>query len=174
MLIFEIIGTELEARKQTALETLRSYSKVLTEPSVTPSEPPHYKYTLRGVCTAPHVIYVLRRLVSDDAGDEPGAEAREVNDWQWWRISFSTDDGKTQLAAKNETNPKYSVPRNADVVGYTTRKVREIEVLRAAREESNNVLLVYANSNAVNFLEGAAPPSLQVKFYDTDIACGGS
>lgn len=85
-----------------------------------------------------------------------------VDDWQWWRISFSAEDARTNEASRTESRRRYDIPRNADVAGFTVRKVREIEVLRAAREESNNVLLVYANSNAVNFGEGPAPSPLQV------------
>ncbi|KAL2868182.1 uncharacterized protein BJX67DRAFT_63234 [Aspergillus lucknowensis] len=143
---------ELEEHKQQALESLRSTSKFLTEPSNSPGEPPVHKYTLRGVCTEPHVTYVLRRRISD-------AEIKMPDDYEWWRISFSVDDAKTRQAETGGGNS--SAPRDADVIGYTVRKVREIEVLRAAREESKNVLLVYANSNALNFKEEPAPPTLQ-------------
>lgn len=87
------------------------------------------------------------------------------DEWQWWRISFSTDDAKTQQSdsSKDNSSGKYVAPPNTDVIGYTSRKVREIEVLRAAREESKSVLLVYANSNAVQFEESPAPPPLQVR-----------
>jgi hypothetical protein len=90
-------------------------------------------------------------------------ETSTVDEWQWWRISFSTDDAKAQQAESEQRDT--SAPKNADVIGYTARKVREIEVLRAAREESKNVLLVYANSNAMNFREEPAPIPLQVRRY---------
>lgn len=101
--------------------------------------------------------------------------------WQWWRISFSTDDAKTQQSESSKSNGtgKYVAPPNTDVIGYTARKVREIEVLRAAREESKSVLLVYANSSAVQFGESPAPTPLQVRmkipiFFETicDIVLG--
>ncbi|PLB35793.1 uncharacterized protein BDW47DRAFT_133284 [Aspergillus candidus] len=147
---------ELESRKQSALEALRGYTKTLTEPTSSSSEPPHHKYTLRGVCTEPHITYVLRpRTDTDDP----------THEWQWWRISFSTEDAKARQAEMGQGC--HGASRSADVIGYTARKVREIEVLRAAREESKNVLLVYANSNAVNFKGGPAPPQLQ-QFVDAD------
>ncbi|KAL3486714.1 hypothetical protein BJX62DRAFT_214713 [Aspergillus germanicus] len=150
---------ELEERKQQALESLRGSSKFLTEPSDTPGEPPVHKYTLRGVCTEPHVTYVLRRRI-------PDPETPPSDDYDWWRISFSVDDAKTRQA---ETGGTSSAPKDADVIGYTAHKVREVEVLRAAREESKNVLLVYANSNAMNFKEEPVPPTLQA-FVDADNA----
>ncbi|OXV07392.1 hypothetical protein Egran_04843 [Elaphomyces granulatus] len=158
---------ELEARKQAAREPLRSHSKALTEPSASPSEPPHCKYTLRGVLTMPHVTYVLRRRVVDNWPDEMDQDSGKSNKWQWWRISFSPEDAKTQLAEQKAIYKKYTVPRDADVAGYTARKVREIEVLRAAREESNKVILVYANNNALSIAEDDAPPPLQ-EFVNAD------
>jgi hypothetical protein len=155
---------ELEEQRQKAIETLRSYSKTLTEPSASADGPPKCTYTLRGVCTAPHITYVLRRHSSGKTGDAMQEGNGPVHDWQWWRISFSTDDARTKEASTTESRRRYNIPRNTDVAGFTCRKVREIEVLRAAREESNNVLLVYANSNAVNFGEGPAPPPLQVRY----------
>ncbi|KAI9929947.1 hypothetical protein ASPWEDRAFT_23675 [Aspergillus wentii DTO 134E9] len=153
---------ELELRKQSAMETLRGYSKMLTEPSTSPAEPPHHAYTLRGVCTEPHVTYVLRRRGADGAED---AMDTAENEWQWWRISFSTDDAKTRQAESNTSSS--SASKNADVIGYTARKVREVEVLRAAREESNTALLVYANNNALGVQEEPIPPQLK-NFVDID------
>lgn len=136
------------------MESLRSYSKILTEHPASSDEPPYHKYTLRGVCTLPHVTYVHRPR-EDYSGD--GSQTEE---WQWWRISFSTEDAKTRQAESNRNS--HAAPNNADVVGYTARKVREIEVLRAAREESKSVLLVYANANATNYKNDDLPPALQV------------
>ncbi|KAL5002860.1 hypothetical protein BDV10DRAFT_156381 [Aspergillus recurvatus] len=149
---------ELESRQQQALESLKSYSKYLTEPSTSPGEPPVHKYTLRGVCTEPHVTYVLRRSIPNDTEPKP-------DEYEWWRISFSVDDAKSRQAQTGR-----SAPTDADVIGYTARKVREVEVLRAAREESKNVLLVYANSNAMNYKEEPAPAPLQRFVSDDNVA----
>lgn len=98
---------------------------------------------------------MLRRQGSG-VSDEP----QTGGDWQWWRISFSVEDAKAQRA---ESNPNgNAASNNADVVGYTARKVREIEVLKAAREESKTVLLVYAHDNAMKMQYEEAPPPLQV------------
>ena len=102
------------------------------------------------------MTYMLRRA-SEDSMTNDG--------WQWWRISFSTEDAKTKQAEKdaNRSNEHgQAAPANADVIGYTARKVREIEVLHAAREESKSVVLVYARSTALNIQEGPLPPQLQV------------
>lgn len=81
--------------------------------------------------------------------------------WQWWRISFSTDDAKNMASANRVSRRDFNLG-NADIAGYSARKVREVEVIKAAREESNNVLLVYANEDALKFPEGPHPPQLQV------------
>jgi len=146
----------LESRKQGAIEALRGYSKILTEPSTSADEPPLHKYTLRGVCTQPHITYVLRPRENAQESD-----ARTDDEWQWWRISFSTEDAKTQQAESDRAS--HAAPSNTDVIGYTARKVREIEVLRAAREESKSVLLVYASANAVTAQEAQIQAPLQVR-----------
>ncbi|KAL4806179.1 hypothetical protein BDV18DRAFT_138934 [Aspergillus unguis] len=150
---------ELETRQQQALDTLKGYSRYLTEPSSSPTENPVHKYTLRGVCTEPHVTYVLRRISPDEQTDT------KPDEYQWWRLSFSVDDAKSKQAQTGRT----SAPRDADVIGYTARKVREVEVLRAAREESKNVLLVYANENAMNYKDGETPDALK-RFVSDDNA----
>lgn len=145
------------------METMRTYSKALTEPSENPSEPPLHRYTLRGVCTEPHVTYVLKRNDISHSGDAMEVDGENNNGYQWWRISFSTEDGKTRQAEKREAQGDKAATQNGDVVGYTARKVREIEVLRAAREEWRSVLLVYASDNAMRTKVDAAPPQLQVR-----------
>lgn len=105
---------------------------------------------LRGVCTEPHITYVLRPRNPNESTDE----------WQWWRISFSLEDEKTRQA---ERHARGEIPApKTDAIGYTARKVREIEVLHAAREESRGALLVYASSNAMNFQQEAITQQLQV------------
>ncbi|CAG8057201.1 unnamed protein product [Penicillium olsonii] len=153
---------ELEQKRQSALESLREISKTLTEPSESPSEPPIYKYTLRGVCTQPHVTYVLSDPHAT-AGDLMDMDSEPHDNYEWWRISYSAEDGKARQAEKRQsqsTEPSQS----SDAVGYTIRKVSEAEVLRAAREEWSSVLLVYASSNAMNAQVDPAPPQLQVRY----------
>ncbi|KAK2794021.1 hypothetical protein FQN50_009955 [Emmonsiellopsis sp. PD_5] len=165
----------LEERKQRAIQTLRDTSKQFTDPSDDSTISPHRKYTLRGVCTQPHITYVLQR--SSKKGSEIAADTSPTRDvWQWWRISFSVDDEKTRVAesqksstagAQTRKRDRVQIPRNTDVAGYTAKPVREIEVLRAAKEEAPSVLLVYANENAVTFEEGSLPPQLQT-FVNAD------
>lgn len=82
--------------------------------------------------------------------------------YQWWRISFSTEDGKARHAAKEAQGQKPAA-QNGDVVGYTTTKVQEEEVLQAACEEWRSALLVYASDTAMCAQVDAAPPQLQVR-----------
>lgn len=156
------------------METLRELTKSLTART---NEYESSKYTLRGVSTKPHVTYVLRRA---EMGDESSTDTID-NEWQWWRISFSKDDAKkpsqdvTKSEApapppeKEQVSTGWGVPvgpvsewkpakakekpRSSEYLGYTVAKVREVEVLKAAREEHSTVLLVYANSDAVNHSE---------------------
>ncbi|OKL64343.1 hypothetical protein UA08_00681 [Talaromyces atroroseus] len=160
---------QLDAAKQEARDTLRDYSKILTNSSTSPEVSPYYKYTLMGICTSPHITYVLRKHNSGDAEEDliEMEEKRPEEEWQWWRISFSTDDAKTQQAAKPEgQKTRSNKTSNADVIGYTTIKVRETEVLKAARE-SKSLLLVYANANAAAFPHKPSPSALQ-EFVNID------
>lgn len=141
---------------------MRTYSKALTEPSEDPSEPPRHKYTLRGVCTEPHVTYVLKKNNASASGDTMEVDRETNSGYQWWRISFSTEDGKTRQAQKREAQGDTAAAQYGDVVGYTARKVREIEVLKAAREEWRSVLLIYASDSAMEAKTDPAPPQLQV------------
>lgn len=141
---------------------MRSYSKTLTEPSDSPHEPPTYRYTLRGVCTEPHVTYVLRSDRPSNSGDAMEVDSDDNNKEQWWRISYSAEDGKTRQAEKRDAQGINSASQHGDVIGYTARKVREIEVLHAAREEWRTVLLVYASDNAMSAKVEPAPMQLQV------------
>ena len=154
----------LESRQQEAREALRKFSKVLTEPT-SPDEQspysPYFKYSLRGVCTAPHITYVLRPSHDSKSEDLIDLEESSPSPWQWWRISFSKDDAKAQHDRNSDSRKKAAPPPNTDIIGYTASKVREIEVLKATRE-STNALLVYANANAVGFASQPLPPSLQV------------
>jgi hypothetical protein len=167
------------------VESLRELTKALTK-SASEEGYPRNKYTLRGVSTKPHITYVLRRA---DFSDESSTDTID-NEWQWWRISFSRDDAKrpSQDASKSEAAPlgmpasvgwgvpagpasewqnakMKEKPRGSEHLGYTITKVREIEVLKAAREESSTVLLVYASDKAMQ--QGQAPPdhTLAVSFY---------
>jgi predicted dinucleotide-binding enzyme len=92
---------------------------------------------------------------------EMDSEPRD--DYQWWRISFSAEDGKTRQAEKKQPHGNTGATQSGEVVGYAIRKVSEIEVLRAAREEWGSVLLVYASENAMNAQVDPAPPQLQVR-----------
>ncbi|KAJ5146059.1 uncharacterized protein N7515_000623 [Penicillium bovifimosum] len=153
---------DLEVRKQSALESLHEISKTLTEPPKSPSEPPVYRYTLRGVCTEPHVTYVLSNPKATGLTDlmDMDTDTETSRGYEWWRISFSQEDGKFRQAEKRkaQSDPKTS---DADVVGYTVRKVQEAEVLQAAREEGSSILLVYASENATNAPVDPAPAQLQ-------------
>ncbi|KAJ6185829.1 hypothetical protein N7519_007130 [Penicillium mononematosum] len=154
---------ELELRKQSAVMSLREISKTLTEPPKSPSEPPVYKYTLRGVCTEPHVTYVLSNPKTTAPGHlmDMDSDTENSNDYQWWRISFSAEDGKARQAEKQKAQGNTAGTQDNEVVGYTVRKVQENEVLQAAREEWSSVLLVYASETAVNAQVDPAPSQLQ-------------
>lgn len=90
------------------------------------------------------------------------SDTENSNDYRWWRISFSAEDGKARQAEKRKVQGNTAATQDGEVVGYTVRKVQETEVLQAAREESSSVLLVYASESAVNAQVDPAPSQLQV------------
>jgi hypothetical protein len=194
----------LEEQKERALEVYRYVAQQLTRPSSDPQEPPTNKYTLRGVSTKPHITYVLRPVLEDlmDVSDEnnggvngePSETGGGETAWQWWRISFSSEeshpsgelpmqgpltqaeDQATETTGFDYSNPhsdwsrKILQPESRSY--FSVRKVREVEVLKAAREESDSVLLVYANEDAMN-LDPSHIPDLTPKlraFVEADNA----
>jgi len=57
---------------------------------------------------------------------------------------------------------RHASERKADRAGCSVQKVREVEVLKAARDESTRALLVYASERAVNQEVLDLPPQLKV------------
>ena len=84
------------------------------------------KYSLRGISTSPHTVYVLEKTMPEDSNDIMSTEAK---DWQWWKIAYLRDDVKP--------------------VVYT--RLTEESVLQAARTDSTNALLVYASDKAISY-----------------------
>lgn len=126
--------------RETTRKQLREISQLYTKPSDDPSEPPHHRYTLRGVSIGPvtnnpHKLFVLERAKPEDADDILSTEA---NDWQWWRLDFLTGDLRPVVQVK----------------------ATEEEVLEAASTEATSALLVYASERAVSYQPGGLPPQL--------------
>jgi hypothetical protein len=195
----------LEEQKERVLEIYRNVAQQLTQPSSSdPWEPPTHKYTLRGVSTKPHIIYVLRPVLEDlmdvnddDTGQvngEPASTGQGKTAWQWWRISFSgeeshssgelpmqgpltqAEDQAAEMSAFHASNPYSDWARKVQQPGsrpfFSVRKVREVEVLKAAREENHSVLLVYASDDAMNLDPSRIPdlsPELR-NFVEADNA----
>ena len=64
---------------------LKEISQLYTNPVDDPNQPPHEKYTLRGVSTGANVVYVLEKTKPDEEKDILSADAK---DWQWWKIEY--------------------------------------------------------------------------------------
>ena len=113
-----------------------------TRPTNDPETSPTHKYTLRGVATTNSTFYVLETA-------KPEAEDNlidlEADEWQWWKLEYVSSDVKPVV----------------------TTKVLEEDVLQAARTESRNVLLVYADEFAVTY-ESTPLPSQLANFVRAD------
>ncbi len=81
----------MDDSKKSALGKLEEVSKLYTKPAANPDDPPHHKYTLRGVCGDPKTIYVLEKTQPDVGNDMLSTEAK---DWQWWKITYVGSDSK--------------------------------------------------------------------------------
>ena len=66
-------------------------------PSDDPNQPPHEKYTLRGVSTSPNVVYVLEKTKPDD--EQEILINIEAEDWQWWKIEYLSTEVKPLILA---------------------------------------------------------------------------
>ena len=90
---------------------------------------------LRGVSTTPYVTYVLERTEPDRENE---MLTTKVDEWQWWKLEFVTNDPKPVVVAQ----------------------VTEEFVLHAASTESQTVLLVYASEDAIAYDSHELPPQL--------------
>ncbi|KAI4177783.1 MAG: hypothetical protein LQ343_000247 [Gyalolechia ehrenbergii] len=131
-----------EESKEKAREKLRELSKLFTQPSDVPEENPRERYTLRGVCAEPHTVYVQERTRPRSDGNLPDVGTDE---WQWWKLKYEASAGQP----------------------ISCTKVREIEVLQAARHESPRAFLVYASDRAMAVENKELPLPLK-SFVETD------
>ncbi|KNG89401.1 ubiquitin interaction motif protein [Aspergillus nomiae NRRL 13137] len=162
---FSASKSAMHSRGMTLKETLE---KAASAVSVT--LPKSLANGANGLSLSPEAANAEAKRLADELREVSSKiddKLKAADEWQWWRISFSTDDAKARQVESQQGDAPSS--KNADVIGYTARKVREIEVLKAAREESKNVLLVYANGNAMNFREEPIPSPLQ-EFVNADNA----
>ena len=119
-----------------------------------------------------------------EAGTKNEAVTGDDANWQWWRVSFSRDEasqsnepisfhppliGPTtqQEAYAADQARKVGPSQQGDAVGYSVKKIREDEVLKAAREESTQVIAVYASEEAIHFKGSELSESLQA-FVERD------
>ncbi|KAL8917692.1 MAG: hypothetical protein Q9172_005720 [Xanthocarpia lactea] len=126
---------QLEDSKEKAQARLRELSKLLTEPSDIPEESPRERYTLRGVCAEPHTVYVQERIKPETQDD---LVQEDAEGWQWWKFNYESN--------------------RTDVI--SCMKVRQVEVLKAARDESPSAVLVYASDRAMSVENKELPREL--------------
>jgi hypothetical protein len=185
----ELKLTELETIRDELRADLRAITTELTGPGAKPSLSPSHRYTLRGMSTKQHITYVMRSIA--DIPQEQQVEGSVSRQWQWWRISVSTEEAKDKDSivygphpqpvssaeqpllngasgpfspwppAKNQNND-LSSRRNGNVLAYTVLKVSEEDVLKAAREEDDSITLVYASDKAVDFQGSTLTGPLQL------------
>ena len=69
---------------------MRQLSKLYTEASSDPTEPPTHKYTLRGVSATKSTMYIRRKAEIDliDMGLDNDASPSDGD--QWWRIEYAS------------------------------------------------------------------------------------
>jgi len=70
-------------------------SKLYTEPSSDPNEPPTHEYTLRGVSTTKSTMYIRRKAEIDLIDMELSTDAPLTDDDQWWKIMYSSSGSIT-------------------------------------------------------------------------------
>jgi hypothetical protein len=139
----------IESRQQKLQQQIQSSSKVLTDPNAAnPAHRPKLKYRLTGVTMNLQVVYVLRPLEQEHRTlNTPDAVSRG---YQWWKIEISS----------------------SGIMAVEKTKVPEAEVLKAARQDTKEGLLVYASEQSLNVVESSLPESLE-KFVQDDNAAFG-
>lgn len=124
--------------------------------------------------THPHITYLLYPANLE----QPSGEAQ---DYQWYRISYSVEDGQEQrkqiakeaareamkTSGTNLQQGWESLKTSEEIPGYTIRKVSEDVVLTAARDESKSVLLVYASEKAMTHESARTTNNLALQVNNT-------
>ena len=131
-----------EQAKERLDQLGKENSLFYTRPTDDRKASPVHKYTLRGVATTTSTFYVLARTKPET---DDNLIDLEVDEWQWWKLEYVSTDVKPVV----------------------TTTVSEEDVLKAARIESRNVLLVYADEFAMNY-ESTALPSQLANFVRAD------
>jgi hypothetical protein len=148
------------------------------------STKPHITYVLRPVLED---LMDVSDENSGEAKDEFSGNCAGETAWQWWRISFSDEESYSsgelpilgpptqaemearEMLASNGygqfSDWSRKIQPHESRSGFSVRKVREVEVLKAAREENNSVLLVYANDEAIN-IDPSRVPDLTPELRD--------
>lgn len=85
------------------MEKLKEMSRWYTTAAEDVREPPHYKYTLRGVSSSNETLYVLER---------PSPNILEPSEWQWWKLTYSK--GTSQPISKTVSHIGCQSQRKAD------------------------------------------------------------
>ncbi|KAH8821644.1 hypothetical protein F5884DRAFT_96464 [Xylogone sp. PMI_703] len=138
----------LNEEKERLRFTLREVSKLYTSPSTDPEQPPHYKYTLRGISTTKNITYVCRQAEPDLISMDVDSASPKPLDEQWWRIEYGTS-GSNPVAVQKTTLEK---------------------VLKSAKSESKNSILVYASEKAMQWPSKPLPTALEEFVLDDNHA----
>jgi hypothetical protein len=94
----------------------------------------------------------------------PGPVVGPVSQEEAMSSQFTSINGhitKAEWAPEGDAVVADSVAQDIVGIGYSTQKVKEKEVLRAACEETESVCLVYASDQAMNFPAPEISPALQ-------------
>jgi hypothetical protein len=166
---------EMEEKRSSLRAEIQKITLQYSEPGDDPNEPPFMKYVLQGLATKPEIMYVRERS-QDLLGLENDSD-EERNEYQWWRIQWLQVPGSgitqprppligpvTQAQATN-SNGDWSAKQGDQP--YSVTRVKEEDVLEAARTEHHSIVLVYANENAMSF-EGSAISQPLKQFVDLD------
>ncbi|KAL9612101.1 MAG: hypothetical protein Q9167_003288 [Letrouitia subvulpina] len=121
--------------KTRAMKQLHDLSRLFTVASENPDQPPYHRYTLRGVCAEHHTVFIQIKSESDSEDDDTNTEKA---DWQWWKLEYHYDVSQA----------------------VSRTKVREIEVLKAAKDDARTALLVYASDQAMTWKTESVPSQL--------------
>ncbi|KIW26697.1 uncharacterized protein PV07_06509 [Cladophialophora immunda] len=161
----------LEQRKNELRLRSRQITMRLTKPTPEIPDVPNRKYTLQGVATKPGVTYFRRQntkinyLIDDDVLDQDSLTG------DWWRTAWLQDEAQPAIFHPPMVGPvtraQAEAIKQAETAPFSITRVQQAEVLEAVRKESNSVLLVYANENAMNFQGGEVGISLR-HFVDRD------
>jgi hypothetical protein len=118
----------------------------LTEPSEKDNWTPTRKYSLRGVVTSDHIVYICRAVEPDLIQLEDSPKPAE----QWWKLGYDLRSDEPLIAEVGTWPPTHEMELRIETDTGYQKTTREKVIVAASENGDKMPLLIFASEEAVN------------------------